>query len=87
MSKRALQDDDEAMEIDTKAPFGQRRIEDNGDVEMGEFEDPWEDELEEDEEIIEGDEEDGEEDEDSDEGMVLLGKILTGRNERHNGRA
>ena len=68
MSKRALQDGDEEMEMDTKAQFGQRRIEVDGDVEMGEFEDPWEDELEEDEEIIEGGEEDEDEDEDSDEG-------------------
>ena len=53
MAKRGLQDVDD--EMDTKAQFGQRRIADDGDVEMGEFEDPWEDELEEDEEIIDGD--------------------------------
>lgn len=86
MSKRAFQDGDEEMEMDAKAQFGHRRIADDEDVEMGEFEDPWEDELEEDEEIIEG-EEDEEEAEDSDEGMVLLGTILTGRNEGRNGRA
>jgi len=87
MSKRALQDGDEEMDVDTKPHFGQRRIEDNGDVEMGEFEDPWEDELDEDEEIIEGGEEDEDEDEDSDEGISLLESILTGRNERRKRRA
>ena len=62
MSKRGLQDFDE--EIDTKAQFGQRRLKEDEDVEMGEFEDPWEDELEEEEEItVEGDDE-----EDEDEG-------------------
>ena len=62
MGKRALQDGDEAM--DTKAQFGERRINADGeDVEMGEFEDPWEDELEEDEDVIDGEEyvEDGDE--------------------------
>lgn len=63
MAKRGLQDVDE--EMDAKVQFGQRRILDDGDVEMGEFEDPWEDELEEEEEIIEG----GEEDDDEDEGI------------------
>ena len=67
MAKRALQDGDD--EMDTKAQFGQRRIVDDGDVEMGEFEDPWEDELEEDEEIIDGDDQE-EEDEDEDEGIL-----------------
>jgi hypothetical protein len=64
MAKRGLQDVDEEMDI--KAQFGQRRIKEDEDVEMGEFEDPWEDELEEEEEItVEGDDE---EDEDEDEG-------------------
>lgn len=62
MAKRGLQDVDEDM--DTKAQYGQRRTLDDGDVEMGEFEDPWEDEIEEDEEIIEGEGEEDEEDED-----------------------
>jgi ribosome assembly protein RRB1 len=66
MAKRALQDGDE--EMDTKAQFGQRRIGGDEDVEMGEFEDPWEDELEEEEEIIEGDEDE----EDEDEGKISL---------------
>jgi len=71
MAKRGLQDVDD--EMDTKAQFGQRRIADDGDVEMGEFEDPWEDELEEDEEIIEGgDQEEEDEDEDEDEGIPFL---------------
>jgi ribosome assembly protein RRB1 len=60
MTKRGLQDGD--AEADSKAQFGQRPTADSGDVEMGEFEDPWEDELEEEEEIIEeGDEEDEDE--------------------------
>jgi ribosome assembly protein RRB1 len=62
MGKRGLQDGDEGM--DTKAQYGQRRTTDTGDVEMGEFEDPWEDEIEE-EEIIEGDDV-----EDEDEGLL-----------------
>jgi hypothetical protein len=66
MAKRVLQDVDE--EMDTKVHFGQRRMTDDGEVEMGEFEDPWEDELEEDEEIIEG----GEEDDDEDEGICPM---------------
>ena len=60
MAKRGLQDVVE--EIDTKAQFGQRRLKEDEDVEMGEFEDPWEDELEEEEEItVEGDDEEDEE--------------------------
>ena len=66
MTKRGLQDGDE--EMDTKAQFGQRHMVADGDVEMGEFEDPWEDEIEEEEEIIEGDL-DEEDEEDEDEGM------------------
>ena len=67
MTKRGLQDGDD--EGDSKAQFGQRPTVDSEDVEMGEFEDPWEDELEEEEEIIEeGDEED---EEDEDEGVSL----------------
>jgi len=62
MAKRPLQDGSDEMDI--KAQFGQRRITDNDDVEMGEFEDPWEDEVEEEEEIIEADDEEDEEDED-----------------------
>ena len=65
MAKRGLQDVDE--EMDTKAQFGLRRVKEDEDVEMGEFEDPWEDELEE-----EGDEEEitveGDDEEDEDEG-------------------
>lgn len=67
MAKRGLQDGDD--EMDAKAQFGHRRIADDGDVEMGEFEDPWEDELEEDEEIIDGDDLE-EDDEDEDEGAL-----------------
>ena len=64
MAKRRLQDGDE--EMDTKAPFGQRHTADQ-EVEMGEFEDPWEDEIEDEEEdVIEGD--DVEEEDDEDEG-------------------
>ena len=65
MAKRRLQDGEEDM--DTKAPFGQRQTADH-DVEMGEFEDPWEDEIEEEdeEEVVEGD--DIEEEDDEDEG-------------------
>ena len=63
MAKRGLQDVDE--EMDTKAQFGQRRMKEDEDVEMGEFEDPWEDELEEEEITVEADDE---EDEDEDEG-------------------
>jgi len=69
MAKRGLQDVDD--EMDTKARFGHRRIKEDEDVEMGEFEDPWEDELEEEDEdgeeeiIVEGDEED-----DEDEGII-----------------
>ena len=65
MAKRVLQDVDE--EMDTKAQFGQRRIQEDEDIEMGEFEDPWEDELEEEEQAdeeevtVEGDEEDEDE--------------------------
>lgn len=67
MAKRRLQDGEE--EIETKAPFGQREAMDQ-DVEMGEFEDPWEDEMEgEEEEVIDGD--DVEED-DEDEGESLV---------------
>jgi len=66
MAKRGLQDVDE--EMDTKAQFGQRRMKEDENVEMGEFEDPWEDELEEEEEIVvEDDEEDEDVDEDEDE--------------------
>jgi len=64
MVKRGLQDGEE--ELDVKAPYGERRInKDDGDVEMGEFEDPWEDELEEEEDVIDGEEyvEDDDEDE------------------------
>jgi ribosome assembly protein RRB1 len=65
MVKRGLQDGEQEME--TKAPFGQRPPADQ-DVEMGEFEDPWEDEIEEeDEDVVEG--EDVEEEEDEDEGQ------------------
>lgn len=67
MTKRSLPDGDE--EMDVKAPFGQRHIGEGGDVEMGEFEDPWEDEFEEDEEIVEGAEY---EDEDDDERNLSL---------------
>ena len=63
MAKRGLQDVDE--EMDTKAQFGQRRMKEDEDLEMGEFEDPWEDELEEEEITVEADDE---EDEDEDEG-------------------
>jgi ribosome assembly protein RRB1 len=73
MAKRGLQDGDD--EMDTKAQFGQRRIGDDRDVEMGEFEDPWEDELEEDEEIIDGGE-DNEEDEE-DEGTIFAQRGLS----------
>ena len=63
MAKRGLQDVDE--EMDTKAQFGQRRMKEDEDLEMGEFEDPWEDELEEEEITVEADDD---EDEDEDEG-------------------
>jgi len=54
MGKRVLPDGDD--EIDAKAQFGERRVKTDGDdVEMGEFEDPWEDELEE-EEVIDAEE-------------------------------
>ena len=43
MAKRGLQDVDEGM--DTKAHFGPRWTKEDEDVQMGEFEDPWEDEL------------------------------------------
>jgi ribosome assembly protein RRB1 len=66
MAKRGHQESDEAT--DTKPQFGHRQNPSVDDVEMGEFEDPWEDDLEEDEEIIEGD--DVEEDED--EGILPL---------------
>jgi ribosome assembly protein RRB1 len=56
MAKRRIESDKDEME---KSQFGQRRLADDGDVEMGEFEDPWEDEIE-DEEIIEADEDDEE---------------------------
>ena len=86
MVKRGLQDDVDD-ELENKAQFGQRRIGDYGDVEMGEFEDPWEDEFEgeEDEEIIEGYDGQGEDD-DEDEGMLYLERLLTTRNERRGGR-
>ena len=67
MGKRGIEDGHE--EKDVKAQFGHRHVADGEDVEMGEFEDPWEDELEEDEEIIEGAEEE-EDDEDEDEGLT-----------------
>jgi hypothetical protein len=66
MAKRGLQDGDDDAE--SKAQFGQRHVQEGQDVEMGEFEDPWEDDIEEDEEIIEEGEEDQDE-EDEDEGM------------------
>ena len=72
MAKRNLQEGDD--EMDAKLQFGQRNIMDDGDVEMGEFEDPWEDEIEDDEEIIEAAED---EEEDGDEGMVLVSVSLT----------
>jgi hypothetical protein len=63
MVKRGLQDGEEDMDV--KAPFGERRTnKDNGDVEMGEFEDPWEDEFEDEEDVIDGEEYVEEEDED-----------------------
>ena len=62
MAKRAIHDVD--GEMDAKAQFGQRRMKEDEDVDMGEFEDPWEDELEEEEgeeEItVEADDEDEE---------------------------
>lgn len=65
MGKRALQDGKDEMNV--KAQFGQRRLNRDGeDVEMGEFDDPWEDELEE-EDVIDGEE--YVEDDDEDEGM------------------
>jgi len=74
MAKRGLQDVDE--EMDTKAQFGQRRMKEDQDVEMGEFEDPWEDELEGDEEItVEADDEE-DEDEDEDEGSTFRDRAL-----------
>jgi len=75
MAKRRLQDGED--DIETKAPFGQREPADQ-DVEMGEFEDPWEDEIEgEDEEVIEGDDV---EEEDEDEGTSLVYQRLIQRN-------
>jgi hypothetical protein len=63
MGKRGLQDAEE--EKDVKAQFGERRINTDGeDVEMGEFEDPWEDEVEEEEDVIDGEEYVDDEDED-----------------------
>jgi hypothetical protein len=68
MVKRGLQDGEENMDV--KAQFGERRInKDDPDVEMGEFEDPWEDELEEEEDIIDGEE--YVEDDDDDESTTL----------------
>jgi len=78
MAKRRLQDGEE--DIETKAPFGQRQSADQ-DVEMGEFEDPWEDEIEEeDEEVVDG--EDVEEEEDEDEGLSLPSSAADFRNGR-----
>jgi len=57
MAKRRIENGND--ELEQKAQFGQRRITEDGDVEMGEFEDPWEDEIEE-EEIIAADDEDEE---------------------------
>jgi hypothetical protein len=67
MVKRGLQDGNDGR--DTKAQYGERSTAGDDDVEMGEFEDPWEDEIEQEEEIVEGDEE--EEDEDEDEGTHI----------------
>jgi hypothetical protein len=58
MGKRELQRDGE--EETSKARFGERHVETERDVEMGEFEDPWEDELDEEEDVIEAGEEDDE---------------------------
>ena len=82
MAKRALQDADD--EMITKAQFGQHRVGDDDDVEMGEFEDPWEDEIEEDEEIVEGGElvED-----DEDQGTSVLRMASDDRNGRRRARA
>jgi len=67
MGKRALEDGEN--EMDAKAQFGGRRVNiDDEDIEMGEFEDPWEDELEEDEEVIDG--EASLDDNDEDEGVL-----------------
>jgi hypothetical protein len=75
MVKRGLQDDED--DVDVKAPFGERRVnKDDEDVEMGEFEDPWEDELEEEEDVIDGEE--YVEDEDEDEG--ILNRLENGSN-------
>ena len=79
MAKRGLQDVDEKM--DTKAQFGHRRIKEDEDVEMGEFEDPWEDELEEEEEE-EGEEEeeitvDGDEEEDDEDEGIIWGSNVS----------
>jgi len=68
MGKRGHQDGDE--EMDTKAKYGQRKPVDGRDVEMGEFEDPWEDEIEEDEDVVEGDEA-----EEEDEGTVPVALV------------
>ena len=77
MAKRALRQEED--EVPSKALFGHRKSDtDEGDVEMGEFEDPWDDEVEEDEEIIEGDNEEVDDDEDeemrdaNDDGEVYL---------------
>ena len=79
MAKRRLQDGEEGL--DTKAPFGQRHTA-GEDVEMGEFEDPWEDEIEEEdeEEVIEGDDVEDGDDEDEDEGMPLCWCLVDERN-------
>ena len=67
MAKRRLQDGED--DIESKAPFGQREATDQ-DVDMGEFEDPWEDDFEgEDEEIIDGEALD---EDDEDQGQFLV---------------
>src|SRR5271163_233860 len=76
MAKRGLPEEEE--ESSSKAPFGQRQTDkDERDVEMGEFEDPWEDEVEEDEQVVDGAEQEEEEEDDEDEEMrdVDVGEV------------
>ena len=74
MAKRGLPEEED-NESTSKAPFGQRQTTDEKDVEMGEFEDPWEDEVEE-EQVIDGAQQEEEEDEEmrdvDDDGEVYL---------------
>jgi ribosome assembly protein RRB1 len=75
MSKRSLEDGD--GEADKKLQYGQRRAKDEWNVEMGEFEDPWEDEFEEEDEdevtfnAENEDDLDEEDDEDDDNGAPM----------------